>query len=107
MKDWMKGPFLTPVDIQPNYETPDTITVYPELFAHYFDEQDIYSAFHSYWIYYHSDALSYSDVDSLLQSFTRCVSCEEWFDHNELVDTETMIGGGIGHTCEACAGTLI
>lgn len=106
MKDWMKGPFLTPGDIKFNNSTPETITVYPELFAAYFDEKDVYSAFHSYWVYYHSEVLSFADVDSLLQNFTRCVSCEEWFDRDELVDTNEMIGGGIGYVCEACASTL-
>jgi hypothetical protein len=106
MKDWMKRPFLTPADIKSNDETPDIITVYPELFARYFDEQDMYSAFHSYWIYYHSDALSYNNVDDLLQNFKRCESCDSWFDADELIDTESMVGGGVGYVCEDCAGTL-
>lgn len=106
LKEWMKGPFLGPEDIKSNDDTPDTITVYPELFARYFEDQDRYSAFHDYWINYQSDALSYDDVVDLLSNFTRCSSCEQWFDRDELLDTEEMIGGGVGYVCEDCAGTL-
>lgn len=104
MKDWMKGPFLDVTKYIDN--TPATITVYKELFDSLFQEADKYSAFHDYWIHYHSDALSYTDVTELLENFKQCSSCSQWFDSDELVDTEEMMGGGIGYVCEACASTL-
>jgi hypothetical protein len=104
MKDWMKGPFLDPSKYLT--DTPETISVYSEVFESLFNVTDRYSAFHDYWINYHSDALSYDDVVDLLSNFTRCSSCEQWFDRDDLIDTEEMIGGGIGYACEACVDTL-
>jgi hypothetical protein len=104
MKDWMKGPFL---DISKYKDTsPATITLYPELFEQLFNDKDKYSAFLDYHDFYHSGRLSYTNVKALLENFTRCESCEQWFDQDDLIDTEQMIGGGVGHVCEDCTNTL-
>lgn len=100
MKDWIKGPFLEVSRYKDS--TPAVITVHKAMFDVIFEEQDRYSAFLDYMDIYHSEALSISDVQDLLQNFQRCASCETWYDRDDLVDTEQMIGGGIGMVCPDC-----
>lgn len=104
MKNWMKGPFLD----HTKYETTmsDTITLYPDLFQNLFDETSRYNAFYNYRVFYHTDSMSYEEVKYLLENFTQCNSCDEWFDQDELFDTEQIVGGGVGRVCEACIDTL-
>jgi hypothetical protein len=103
-KTWMSGPFL---DISHYTESvPKQITIYPELFEQLFNEQNRYSAFYDYFVFYHSSALTYTDAQAILENFTQCQCCEQWFDRDDLVDTEQMIGGGAGLQCEDCVSTL-
>jgi hypothetical protein len=104
MKDWMKGPFLN----TSNYTSveDETITLYPDLFTQLFKPEDRYSAFDSYRNYYHDNNITTEKAKVLLENFSQCSSCDEWFDKDDLVDTEQMIGGGVGYACEACTGTL-
>lgn len=32
----------------------------------------------------------------------RCEMCGQWFNLDELVDTEGMVNGGIGYCCDDC-----
>ena len=104
MKDWMKGPFL---EIKKTENTgPEVITLYPHLFKQLFDTTNRYSAFYDYQVFYHTDMRSENDVKVLLENFTQCQCCEQWFDRDDLIDTEQMIGGGTGLQCEDCVSTL-
>lgn len=104
MKAWMQGPFLDITKYQTN--EPEIITLYPELFEQLFSATSRYSAFDDYRTFYHNDTLSYLDVKVLLENFVQCECCDGWFDRDDLVDTEQMIGGGVGLQCEDCAKTL-
>jgi hypothetical protein len=103
-KQWMSGPFLDITKYADN--TPETITVYPELFEELFVEADRYGAFYSYYVHYYSEMHTYQDAKNILENFSRCSSCDEWYDRDELIDTEMMVGGGVGMVCESCVETL-
>jgi hypothetical protein len=105
MKAWMQGPFLD-ITKYASDDIPTTITLYPDLFETLFDNTDRYNAFYNYRLFYHTDKMNYEEVKYLLENFKQCNSCVEWFDSNELIDTEELIGGGVGHVCEACLDTL-
>jgi len=32
----------------------------------------------------------------------QCNICKEWFEEDELIDTEGMVNGSVGHVCEQC-----
>lgn len=32
----------------------------------------------------------------------QCNICKEWFEEDELIDTEGMINGSVGKVCEQC-----
>jgi hypothetical protein len=49
---------------------------------------------------------TYQDAKNILENFSRCSSCDEWYDRDELIDTEMMVGGGVGMVCESCVETL-
>jgi hypothetical protein len=104
MKDWMKGPFLNTSSYTSVKD--ETITVYPDLFTQLFKPEDRYSAFDSYHTHYYDSNMTVEKTKVLLENFNQCASCNEWFDRDDLVDTEQMIGGGVGDVCEACADTL-
>lgn len=36
------------------------------------------------------------------EELKQCNQCEEWFNEDELYDTEEAIGGGCGYLCEQC-----
>jgi hypothetical protein len=103
-KEWMNGPFLDISHYVDN--TPTTITIYPELFDQLFAPEDRYSAFYTYYTEYRSEMHTLKDVQDILANFTRCASCDNWSDRDELIDTETMVGGGVGMVCESCRETL-
>ena len=104
MKAWMQGPFL---DIT-KYQTSEleVITLYPELFQQLFQSESRYSAFDAYRTFYHTSDMSYHDAKVLLENFVRCECCEQWFNRDDLLDTEQVVGGGVGLQCEDCAHTL-
>lgn len=105
-KEWMKGPCLGPEDIKSNNKVPTEIIYFPELFDLLFDAEDQYDAFKDFWTFYYTSDMTTEEAEAILSNFARCESCGSWFDADELVDTETMIGGGVGYVCEDCAGTL-
>lgn len=44
-----------------------------------------------------------ADYEELKQKeLKQCSQCEEWFDEDDLYDTEEAIGGGCGYLCEQC-----
>ena len=106
LKEWMKGPFLGPDDIVFNDKTPSEIIYFPELFDLLFDPENQYEAFVDFWTFYYTTDMTATEAQNILSNFTRCESCGSWFDADDLVDTETMVGGGVGYVCEDCAGTL-
>jgi hypothetical protein len=105
MKEWMKGPFLTPADILP-IPIPKSLNQYDELFAKHFKAEDINGAFYDFYVKYYSADMSYEDVDYLLSSFTRCAVCEEWESRDDMEDSTQMVGGGVGDVCAYCVGVL-
>ena len=36
------------------------------------------------------------------EEMEKCAMCEEYFRHDDLIDTEGMSNGGIGYVCEDC-----
>jgi hypothetical protein len=103
-KEWMNGPFLDISHYVDN--TPTTITIYPELFEQLFAPEDRYSAFYTYYTEYRSEMHTHKDVQDILENFTRCSSCEDWCDKDDLIDTEEMINGGVGYICASCVDSL-
>jgi hypothetical protein len=106
LKEWMKGPFLGPENISSDNRVPSEIIYFPELFDLLFDVEDQYSAFVDFWTFYYTKDMTVKEAETILSNFSRCESCGAWFDTDELVDTETMIGGGVDYVCEDCANTL-
>lgn len=37
-----------------------------------------------------------------LEELKQCEICHEWFNEDELFDTEGMLNGGVGYVCEQC-----
>lgn len=105
MKDWMKGPFLTPADI-PATIIPESLNVYSDLFKQHFKPEEINGAFYDFYTKYYTTDMSYSDVNYLLSSFKKCSVCEEWESSDDMEDTTQMIGGGVGDVCSYCVGEL-
>lgn len=82
MKEWMRGPFLSPSDI--NSVVPKTITLFPELFEKLFAPEDRYDAFYVYYSYFHDSTLSYNDVEFLLENFKKHPYSGEWYSQDEV-----------------------
>jgi hypothetical protein len=104
VKDWSNAKFL---DIT-KYQTsePTVITLFPDLFDSIFAEQDRLSAFINFKDFYYQSSMTEQDAKEILLSMKICETCEEWFVDDELIDTEMMVGGGVGLVCSDCASTL-
>ena len=105
MKEWMKGPFLTPADI-PVITIPESLNKYNSLFAKHFKSLDINGALYDFYVKYYSTDMSYEDVDYILSSFKKCAVCDEWESSDDMEDTTQMVGGGIGDVCSHCSTNL-
>lgn len=40
--------------------------------------------------------------DEDLEELGACAICQEWFEKDELIDTDGMINGSVGYVCEQC-----
>ena len=81
----------------------DTLETRTELIDSYimsikYDLQSSYFKTHIY--------IPQSFEEFLNSEVLRCSCCEEPFAIDDMVDTETMVGGGVGYQCEGCAETL-
>jgi methionyl-tRNA synthetase len=47
----------------------------------------------------------YCDSDEFID-MKKCDVCEEYFDPDDLTDTEGMVNGGVGYACPSCLGDM-
>lgn len=40
--------------------------------------------------------------DTDIKELEQCAVCEEWFEEEDLTDTEGLVNGGIGYVCPQC-----
>lgn len=40
------------------------------------------------------------------EEMEKCAMCEEYFRHDDLIDTEGLLNGGVGNICEDCLKNL-
>lgn len=40
--------------------------------------------------------------DADIEELKQCPLCEEWFEEDELIDTEGLVNGSVGYVCEQC-----
>jgi hypothetical protein len=105
MKEWMQGPFLDIAHIL-NATTAVKENPFPDLFERLFDQHNRESALYDFITFYYTESIPYSKAEVILQNFSQCSNCENWFDRDDLIDTEQIRGGGVGHVCEDCVNTL-